>query len=58
MAPAVTVVEACPVESVVTDEEPSVATPEVTWKFTVRARDAVAARIDNLDNQWQRERQC
>ena len=34
VAPAVTVVDACPVESVMTEEEPSVATPEATWKFT------------------------
>ena len=34
VAPAVTVVEACPVESVMADDEPSVAAPEATWKFT------------------------
>src|SRR5665213_2743324 len=34
VAPAVTVVDACPVESVITEEEPSVTTPEVTTKFT------------------------
>src|SRR5580698_8436056 len=32
--PAVTVVDACPVASVMAEEDPSEAVPEVTWKFT------------------------
>src|ERR1700733_14078778 len=32
--PAVTVVDACPVESVIAEEGVSVAAPEVTWKLT------------------------
>src|ERR1700733_5819800 len=34
IAPAVTVVDVCPVESVMAEEKPSMAEPDVTWKFT------------------------